>query len=39
VRLGIAQGIPLRVDALGSEWIGMTFAADQAHVWAYFERT
>jgi len=24
---------------LGSEWIGMTFAADQAHVWAYFERT
>ena len=39
VRAGIAQGIPLRVDALGREWIGMTFAADQAHVWAYFERT
>jgi len=39
VRAGIAQGISLRVDSLGTEWIGMTFAADQAHVWTYFERT
>jgi hypothetical protein len=39
VRAGIAQGIPFRVDSLGTEWIGMTFAADQDHVWTYFERT
>jgi hypothetical protein len=39
VRAGVAKGIPLRVDSLGSEWIGMTFPADLARVWSYFEQT